>query len=90
MQRPLKHTGAAIVLGLLIPAYALTAEMPDLTKIDRRIAKEPKYTAKRPLVRPLRLWPSGHDSGLGRAGQVGGGKGRMTMSCTSTATPTAT
>jgi hypothetical protein len=41
--------GAAIVVGLLIPAYVMSADLPDLTKIDRRIGKEPKYTAKRPL-----------------------------------------
>jgi hypothetical protein len=49
MQRPLRDVATAIVLGMLIPACALTAEMPDLSRIDRRIAKEPKYTAKRPL-----------------------------------------
>jgi hypothetical protein len=49
MQRPLEHIGAVIVLGLSIPAYALAADVPDLTKIDRRIAREPNYTAKRPL-----------------------------------------
>jgi hypothetical protein len=49
MQRPLKYFRAAIVLGLLIPAYTLTAEIPDLTKINRRVVKEPKYISKRPL-----------------------------------------
>jgi hypothetical protein len=37
------------MLGLVIPAYVVAAEMPDLAKIDRRIAKEPSYTARRPL-----------------------------------------
>ena len=49
MHRLLNHAGTAILLGLMIPVHALAAEPPDLTKIDRRIVREPKYISKRPL-----------------------------------------
>src|SRR5262245_12490307 len=49
MKRTLRKVGAAIVLALLIPAVAGSAEGPDLSRIGRRIAREPKYTTKRPL-----------------------------------------
>jgi hypothetical protein len=49
MQRALRNAGVVIVLGLFIPAYSVADELPDLAKTDRRIAKEPRYTAKKPL-----------------------------------------
>jgi hypothetical protein len=41
--------GPAVALGLLSFASASADQPPDLTKVDRRIAKEPKYTGERPL-----------------------------------------
>jgi hypothetical protein len=49
MSRALRNIGAAIALGLFIPVCTAAAEMPDLAKVDRRIAKQPRYTAKEPL-----------------------------------------
>lgn len=40
---------AAAIVGLLASSPAWAAEAPDLSKVDRRIAKEPKYVAKQPL-----------------------------------------
>src|SRR5262249_10308212 len=36
-------------LLLLMGGFANAADVPDLSKIDRRIVKEPAYKAKRPL-----------------------------------------
>jgi hypothetical protein len=41
--------GAAVVLGVSALAPAGADEPPDLTKVDRRIAREPRYNAERPL-----------------------------------------
>jgi hypothetical protein len=49
MTRPLAILGAAVSLGFLTCASVAAAPTPDLASIDRRIAKEPDYTSKRPL-----------------------------------------
>src|SRR3954467_8050471 len=49
MTRPLGILSAAASLGLLACASVSAAPTPDLATIDRRIAKEPEYTSKRPL-----------------------------------------
>ncbi len=49
MIRPRGVLGVAVALGLLTHAPASAVGPPDLTKVDRRIAREPKYTAGRPL-----------------------------------------
>ena len=49
MPRPRVCFGAGVVLGLLTVVSAPADQPPDLTKVDRHIVKEPKYTAKRPL-----------------------------------------
>src|SRR5436853_352704 len=36
-------------LGLLLAGPVLAAGVPDLGKVDRRIAREPKYVCKQPL-----------------------------------------
>ncbi len=49
MQRPRGILNAALALGLLPVATARADPPPDLSKVDRRIVREPKYIAKDPL-----------------------------------------
>jgi hypothetical protein len=49
MPRLTRLGSATVVLGLLAPCLAEAAGPPDLAKVDRHIASEPKYTAERPL-----------------------------------------
>lgn len=81
--------GSAVALGLLTFASASADQPPDLTKVDRRIAKEPKYTAKRPLY-GLYVSDPGQRPGYGPYWTSRRRARTSTMCCTSTATRTAT
>jgi hypothetical protein len=49
MSRFLRILWAGLALGLWMTAAVFADQPPDLAKVDRRIVKEPKYSAKQPL-----------------------------------------
>jgi hypothetical protein len=56
----------ALLLGLGAAGTAEPAAAADLSKIDRRIGREPAYQFESATLRPARVWPEGRIPRLAR------------------------